>query len=274
MNHAYLCLNHCLEQLIKFCEDALFADADEEQAIRKLYKKFGYPIVPLSIETNNLLHFIKNEKTNLSEVYLRVESSTAEKVHYYVYHLKSLLKTSDQQHITTVSDLDDALLQFSSFVSNGKSIDFFKERVIIFPNRICAKNGTYIGFVDSGCQQSWRDLCDNNLVLMVLLSKTIARFIRLKYTTKHLQSSWTIAKEYWFDVLSLIKSSFVADIMNSGLMLCIEPDWMNTLYDHHFEEFNIFEDLSEQFKMVLHQMLNGMGRNSIEISSSFGLSLF
>jgi hypothetical protein len=42
--------------------------------------------------------------------------------------------------------------------------------------------------------------------------------------------------------------------MNSGLMLCIEPDWMDTLYDVYFEQFNVFEDLSEQFKIVLHQM--------------------
>ena len=52
--------------------------------------------------------------------------------------------------------------------------------------------------------------------------------------------------------------------MNSGLMLCIEPDWMDTLYTVHFEEFNIFEDLSEQFKTVIHQMLIGI----VEESSS------
>ncbi len=46
--------------------------------------------------------------------------------------------------------------------------------------------------------------------------------------------------------------------MNSGLMLCIEPDWMDTLYDIYFEQFNIFEDLSEQFKGVLHQMFIGI----------------
>lgn len=123
MNNAYLCLNHCLEQLTKFCQDALFVDLDEEQAIRKLYKKYGYPIVPLSIETNRLFHLIKNDKTNINEIHLTAESSTLDKVNYYVYHLKSLLKTSDQQHISTVSDFDDALLQFSSFVSNGKSIE-------------------------------------------------------------------------------------------------------------------------------------------------------
>lgn len=46
--------------------------------------------------------------------------------------------------------------------------------------------------------------------------------------------------------------------MNSGLMLCIEPDWLDTLYEMYFEEFNIFEDLSDQFKAVLHQMLTGI----------------
>jgi len=45
--------------------------------------------------------------------------------------------------------------------------------------------------------------------------------------------------------------------MNSGLMLCIEPDWMDTLYDVHFENFHLFENLSEQFQNVLHQMLIG-----------------
>jgi hypothetical protein len=124
VNNAYLCLNHCLEQLIKFCDDAIFVDNEEEQAIRKIYKKFGYPIVPLSIETNHFLNLIKNEKININEVHLKPESSTLEKVNYYIYHLKILLKTSDQQHITTVSDFDDALLQFSSFISNGKSIEF------------------------------------------------------------------------------------------------------------------------------------------------------
>jgi hypothetical protein len=49
--------------------------------------------------------------------------------------------------------------------------------------------------------------------------------------------------------------------MNSGLMLCIEPDWIDTLYDVHFEQFNVFEDLSEQFKTVLHQMLIGILKN-------------
>jgi hypothetical protein len=117
-------LNHCLEQLIKFCDDAVFVDTDEEQAIRKIYKKVGYPIVPLSIETNHLLNLIKNEKSNLIEIHLRPKSSTLEKVNYYIYHLKNLLKTSDQQHITAVSDFDDALLQFSSFISNGKSRRF------------------------------------------------------------------------------------------------------------------------------------------------------
>jgi hypothetical protein len=126
VNNSYLCLNHCLEQLIKFCDDALFFDHDEEQAIRKIYKKFGYPIVPLSIDTNNLLNLIKNEKINFNEIYLTADSSTLEKVQFYIYHLKILLKTSDQQHITTVSDFDDALLQFSSFISNGKSICFLE----------------------------------------------------------------------------------------------------------------------------------------------------
>jgi hypothetical protein len=45
--------------------------------------------------------------------------------------------------------------------------------------------------------------------------------------------------------------------MNSGLMLCIEPDWMDTLYDVHFEQFNVFQGLSDQFKGVLHQMFIG-----------------
>lgn len=126
VNNAYLCLNHCLEQLMKFSDEALFFDNDEEQAIRKAYKKFGYPIVPLSIDTAKLLNLIKNEKINTNEtekeVWLTAESSTLDKVKFYIDHLKSLLKTSDQQHITTVSDFDDALLQFSSFISNGKSI--------------------------------------------------------------------------------------------------------------------------------------------------------
>lgn len=55
-----------------------------------------------------------------------------------------------------------------------------------------------------------------------------------------------------------MKSAFITDIMNSGLMLCIEPDWMDTLYDTYFEQFNVFEDLSEQFKTVLHQMFMGI----------------
>lgn len=128
MNNAYCCLNHCLEQLTKFCQDALFVDSDEEQSIRKLYKKYGYPIVPLSIESNRLLSLIKNDKTTVNEIHLTSESSTLDKVNYYIYQLKSLLKTSDQQHMTTVSDFDDALLQFSSFVSNGKSIEGMNER--------------------------------------------------------------------------------------------------------------------------------------------------
>jgi hypothetical protein len=49
--------------------------------------------------------------------------------------------------------------------------------------------------------------------------------------------------------------------MNSGLMLCIEPDWLDTLYDVHFEQFSIFENVSEQFKVVLHQMFSGILKN-------------
>ncbi len=60
------------------------------------------------------------------------------------------------------------------------------------------------------------------------------------------------------DKFVFLKSAFVTDIMNSGLMLCIEPDWIDTLYDVYFEQFNVFEDLSEQFKMVLHQMFIGI----------------
>lgn len=120
VNNAYLCLNHCLEQLIKFSDEAIFYDNEEEQAIRRLYKKFNYPIVPLNIDTTNILHLLKNDKTNVDEVYVTPESSALEKVNFYIYHLKTLLKTSDEQHITTVSDFDDALLQFSSFISNGK----------------------------------------------------------------------------------------------------------------------------------------------------------
>ncbi len=56
--------------------------------------------------------------------------------------------------------------------------------------------------------------------------------------------------------------------MNSGLMLCIEPDWIDTLYDVHFEQFNVFEDLSEQFKTALHQMFIGMC-SEIELSFYF-----
>lgn len=124
VNNAYLCLNHCLEQLIKFSNDALFVDSDEEQAIRKVYRKLGYPIVPLSVDTTNLILLIKSDSSsgnsNENEISLTAESSTLDKVQFYVNHLKALLKTSDQQHVSTVSDLDDALLQFSSFVSNGK----------------------------------------------------------------------------------------------------------------------------------------------------------
>jgi len=76
------------------------------------------------IDTNKLLNLLKNEKNHFNEIHLTSESSTLDKVNFYIYHLKNLLKTSDQQHITTVSDFDDALLQFSSFISNGKSIYF------------------------------------------------------------------------------------------------------------------------------------------------------
>ena len=128
VNNAYLCLNHCLEQLIRFCDDALFFDSDEEQAIRKVYKKFGYPIIPLPIDTTQLLNRFSSDtsarENTDKEIYLTSESSTSDKVLFYVHHLRILLKTSDQQHITAVSDFDDALLQFSSFISNGKSFAY------------------------------------------------------------------------------------------------------------------------------------------------------
>ncbi len=72
-------------------------------------------------------------------------------------------------------------------------------------------------------------------------------------------------KNFFF--IFFIQSAFVTDIMNSGLMLCIEPDWLDTLYDVHFEQFNIFEDLSEQLKIILHQMLIGIHINRMKISS-------
>jgi len=39
---------------------------------------------------------------------------------------------------------------------------------------------------------------------------------------------------------------------------------MDTLYDVHFEQFYLFEDLSEQFKIVLHQMLIGIEINRMK----------
>ncbi|CAF3346265.1 unnamed protein product [Rotaria socialis] len=221
VNNAYLCLNHCLEQLKKFCDEALFFDNDEEQAIRRLYKKFSYPIVPLFISTDYLLNLLKNDKLNIDEVYLTFESSTLDKVNFYAYHLKILLKTSDEQHITSVCDFDDALLQFSSFISNEYSskISLSSETsptVVTNPDGVYA---TTIWFLWYCCRRQLQQLFDSNM------PSTIS------------------------------KNSFVADIMNSGFMLCIEPDWMDTLYDIYFEKFNIFEDLSDQFKTVLHQML-------------------
>ena len=258
VNNAYACLNHCLEQLIKFCQDALFVDPDEEQAIRKLYKKFGYPIVPLAIESNHLFNFIKNEKSNVKEVHLTAESSALDKVNYYIYQLKTLLKTSDQQHITTVSDFDDALLQFASFVSNGKSIESSQIDSFYFLCRIFLQNDIIIRYINSRCDKSRWDLCDNDLVFMVLLSTTIAQFIRFEFIINRWQSNELIFEGFSFKILFEIKNAFVTDVMNSGLMLCIEPDWMDTLYEVHFEEFDLFEDLSEQFKIVLHQMLTGI----------------
>ncbi|CAF1082392.1 unnamed protein product [Rotaria sp. Silwood1] len=221
VNNAYLCLNHCLEQLLKFCDEALFFDNDEEQSIRKLYKKFRYPIVPLFINTNNLLNLLKNENTNKNEIALTSKSSTLDKVNFYIYHLKILLKTSDEQHITTVSDFDDALLQFSSFISNeysskmSLSLDT-STAIVTNPDGIYA---TTIWFLWYCCRRQLQQLFNSNIPS------------------------------------TSSKSAFVTDIMNSGLMLCIEPDWMDTLYEVHSEQFNIFEDLSEQFKIVLHQML-------------------
>lgn len=137
VNSAYLCLNHCLEQLIRFCDEALFFDQDEEQAVRRVYRKFGYPIVPTPIETSQLLKFFstnvaKKIDENDTELALTAESTTLEKVQFYIFHLKILLKTSDQQNVSTVSDLDDALLQFSSFISNGEKSSIEVERRISF----------------------------------------------------------------------------------------------------------------------------------------------
>ncbi|CAF0890511.1 unnamed protein product [Adineta ricciae] len=224
VNNAYLCLNHCLEQLIKFSTEATFLDTDEEQAIRKVYKKYGYPIIPLFIDTNYVLPLIKpddnnrNEKEN--EINLTAESSTLEKVQFYIVHLKILLKTSDQQHITTVSDFDDALLQFSSFISNEyaskMSISSDTSTTIVTnPDGIYA---TTIWFLWFCSRRQFQQLFDSNM------PSTIS------------------------------KSAFITDIMNSGLMLCIEPDWMDTLYDIYFEQFDVFDGLSDQFKGVLHQM--------------------
>jgi hypothetical protein len=126
VNHSYRCMNHCLEQLIRFCDEASFLDPEEEMAIRKLYRKFNYPIVPWRFETASLLHLFDTHSSQVEndelEVLLTGESSTLEKVQFYIHHLKILLKTSDQQHISTVPDFDDALLQFASFISNGKEI--------------------------------------------------------------------------------------------------------------------------------------------------------
>jgi len=77
------------------------------------------------------LNFIQQKSDQYEEIVLTPESTTLDKVNYYIFHLKSLLKTSDQQHVSTVSDFDDALLQFSSFISNGRSNIFF-ENVIWF----------------------------------------------------------------------------------------------------------------------------------------------
>jgi hypothetical protein len=169
-----------LEQLIRFCDEALFYDQDEEQAIRKVYRQFGYPIVPSIIDTSHLLNRFVNDSIdtidNAMEILLTDKSSIAEKVQFYVFHLKALLKTSDQQHISTVSDFDDALLQFSSFISNGMFNMVFVDCFRIqrsSNNRIRIENVAHIGHIDGNRDQSGRYLCQYNLVSLVLFSTAI-----------------------------------------------------------------------------------------------------
>ena len=69
----------------------------------------------------------------------------------------------------------------------------------------------------------------------------------------------------------LLKSAFITDIMNSGLMLCIQPDWMDTLYDVYFEQFDVFDGLSDQFKGVLHQMFLGKTKSQTEMGKALSL---
>ena len=192
MNNAYLCLNHCLEQLIRFCDEALFFDDDEEQAIRRTYKKFGYPIVPPLIDTASLVTLLQRQENKArdeeQEISLTAESSALEKVQFYVYHLKSLLKSSDQQHISTVSDFDDALLQFSSFISNGKAGCVF---ISVEPvsRRIRRENDAVLGLVHRDRHQSRRDLCHDHLVSLVLQSASTATITRHKYILHALESN-------------------------------------------------------------------------------------
>ncbi len=143
--------------------------------------------------------------------------------------------------------------------------DFDGLILFVFLNRIFDKHVTFIGYNNSNCYQSWWNICSNNMVFMVLLSKTITRIIWSKYCLSNIQSKLNIFQEFLSNIFFFyIQSAFVTDIMNSGLMLCIEPDWMDTLYDVHFEQFYLFEDLSEPFKIVLHQMLIGIEINRMK----------
>lgn len=198
VNNAYLCLNHCLEQLIRFCDEALFFDDDEERAIRRIYKKFSYPIVPPVIDTASLLNLLQDDKNKSRdeerEISLNTDSSTLEKVRFYMYHLKSLLKSSDQQHISTASDFDDALLQFSSFISNGTS-EFPPHLYRTIHCRIRFENLFLLGLIHNDRQQSRWDLCHDDLVSLVLQSTSTARIARLQHPIQSIESNSIIQSD-------------------------------------------------------------------------------
>ena len=138
--------------------------------------------------------------------------------------------------------------------------------------RIRIENVLVMRFVHCDCDQSGRYLCCDYLVPLVLLPKTTAAAVRSECSIHIGEGNLPFIWRQNHGLPSF-KSAFVTDIMNSGLMLCIEPDWMDALYDEHFDDFNIFEDVSEPFIVMLHQMFLGMDERMMRLRIDECLSL-
>ncbi|CAF1130018.1 unnamed protein product, partial [Didymodactylos carnosus] len=238
VNKAYQCLNHCLEQLFNFISQPKFHQ-DEQRHIYRTYLKYGCYVIGPPVNTDDFIAHMKNEQENDNNsnddeknLSLSSSSTTTERVMFYLHHLKLLLKTIK---VMNVADFDDALLQFSSFISSeytSKTSNSSASDIIV-----ANADGIYAATI-------W--------VLWYGLHRHIQQLFG-PINGNHITYS---------------KTSFMSDIMNCGMMIYIDPEWMNNLYEQCHDNFDFMQYVPEQSKVILYQMFSEIRQFNIPAVNS------